>query len=93
MSDTRRYKFCYGDTKIISFDRNKTIESLLNQFLTETNSKKTLDPAKIYFMYNSHILNQPDKISKTIKDVLKGQHAEFKINVTDTEGVIGGHFK
>ena len=43
------------------------------------------------FIHNSHILNQPDKISKAIKDVLEGQHAEFKINVTDTEGVIGGH--
>ena len=44
MSDIRSFRFCYGETKLISYDRNKTIESLLNQFLTETNSKKTLDP-------------------------------------------------
>ena len=86
MSDIRIFKFCYGDTKIISYDSSKTIESLLNQFLTETNlKKKTLDPEKIQFIHKSHILNLPSQISKAIKEVLKGQHAVFKIHVIDPE--------
>ena len=90
MGDIRSFKFCYGENITINFDRNRTIEDLLNQFLDETNSIRTLDPSKIYFMYNSHIINQPIKLSKAIKDIFKGATREFKITVTDTEGVIGG---
>ena len=88
--DNRSFKFCYGENITIFFDRNKTIESLLNKFLDETNSERILDPSKIYFMYNSHILNQPNKLSKQIKEIMKGANREFKITVTDTQGVIGG---
>ena len=93
MGDVRSFKFCYGDIKIINYNRNNTIESLLNEFLSQTNSIRTLDPSKIYFMYNSHILNQQKKIKKPIKDVFRGATHEFKITVTDTEGVIGGYYK
>ena len=90
MADNRSFKFVYGDTKTITYDRNQTVESLLNEFLTQTNSVKTLDPSKIYFMYNSHIDNEKKKLTKKISEVFKGAAYEFKINVTDTEGVIGG---
>ena len=90
MSDIRSFKFVYGDTKTIQYDRNQTIESLLNTFLVETNSIKTLDTTKIYFMYNSSIINNKNKLQKKIKDIFKNSSNEFKINVTDTEGVIGG---
>ncbi len=91
MADNRSFKFVYGDTKTITYDRNQTVESLLNEFLTQTNSVKTLDPSKIYFMYNSHIVNEKKKLTKKISEVFKGAAYEFKINVTDTEGVIGGY--
>ena len=90
MADMRSFKFIYGETKTISYDRNQKVENLLNEFLTQTNSKKTLDTKKIYFMYNSHIVNDQKKLQKKISEVFKGQAYEYKITVTDTEGVIGG---
>ena len=90
MADIRHFKFVYGDTKTIPYDRNQKVENLLNEFLTQTNSLKTLDPSKIYFMYNSHIVNDQKKLQKKISEVFKGPTYEFKITVTDTEGVIGG---
>ena len=90
MGDVRSFKFVYGESKVISFDRGNTVESLLKEFLRQTNSKDTLDPSKIYFMYNSHIINEGKKLNKKISEVFKGAGMEFKISVTDTEGVIGG---
>ena len=90
MADVRSFKFVYGDSKTIQYNKNNTVESLLKEFLKQTNSKDTLDPAKIYFMYNCYIINEQKKLSKKISEVFKGAAMEFKISVTDTEGVIGG---
>ena len=30
MADNRSFKFVYGDTKTITYDRNQTVESLLS---------------------------------------------------------------
>ena len=88
MGDVRSFKFIYGDIIVISFYRGNTVESLLKEFLRHTNSKDTLDPSKIYFVYNSHIINIEKILNKKISEVFKGEGREFKISVTDLEGII-----
>ena len=90
--DICRFKFIYQEQKIIEYDKNKTVESLLVEFLRQTNSKIELSIEKINFLYNSKILNKKDILPKQIKDVLKGNFAEFPIRVIkDIGNIIGGN--
>ena len=90
--DIGRFKFFYQEQKIIEYDRNKTVESLLVEFLRQTNSKIELAIEKINFLYHSKIINKKDILPKQIKDVFKGEFAEFPIKVMkDLGNIIGGN--
>ena len=90
--DIRMFKFFYQEQKIIEYDRNKTVESLLVEFLRQTNSKIELAIEKIKFLYHSKIINKKDILPKLIKDIFKGDFIEFPIKVMkDIGNIIGGN--
>ena len=62
---------------------------MLNSFLSQTNSKMTLDPQKIVFQYGAFILNNNDNIEKPINTIFKS-NKNTKIRVQDMSAVIGG---
>ena len=96
MGDKRPYLFIYGeneDNKLIMFNRNDQMKSLLNQFLRETNSIMELDFKKITFMHRNTILNKPENLTIAIKEVIKtNTNNNIQIKVLDTNGIIGGIF-
>ena len=96
MGDKRPYLFIYGendDNKLIMYNRNEQMVSLLNQFLRETNSIMELDFKKITFMHHNTILNKPENLTIAIKEVIKtNTNNNIQIKVLDTNGIIGGIF-
>ena len=87
-----KFETTYEDSnyKFYSFDIETTIESMLLTFLNNTNSKITLDPAKIAFFYLERFLNQKnsDFLKKKIKDVLRIQKNICKIRVIDIANIM-----
>ena len=74
--EIRRYIFEYEDIC--------TIKEMLEDFLRKTNSKKTLAPSDICFVYNSTILNTEKYINKRLKEVFKKNRIQCNILVYET---------
>ena len=75
--------------KIFPFDGPLSIKDMLYSFLSQTNSKNTLDPNKISFMFCGHMLNSDSYLKKTVAQVFTKKNNAV-IKVTDTANVIGG---
>ena len=75
--------------KTFKFSGTITVREMLNSFLSQTNSKMTLDPQKIVFQYGAFILNNNDNIEKPINTIFKS-NKNTKIRVQDMSAVIGG---
>ena len=97
MTDDYKFIFNYNSgNKVLIYQNNKTIKSLLERFLTETNSKMVLAHDEIQFIYNSKILNTDDGLKKNINElfkpkIIKGQKVFlFTIKVLETSNIIGG---
>ena len=52
--------------KIFEFDTTLTIENMLLDFLGKTNSKMTLDPKQITFLFAGRVINQENDLKKTV---------------------------
>ena len=102
MEDDYYFTFNYeaGTTKIL-YNKNKTIQSLLEKFLIETNSKMILDTNKITFVNKSKLINNSNVLSQKIHELFKPRKIKnkegkeqidknFSIKVIETEFIIGG---
>lgn len=52
--------------KVFPFDASMSIKDMLYSFLSQTNSKSTLDPNKISFMFCGHMLNSDSYLKKQL---------------------------
>ena len=75
--------------KIFEFDTTLTIENMLLDFLGKTNSKMTLDPKQITFLFAGRVINQENDLKKTVGEIFKKKN-NIPIKVIDTNDVIGG---
>ena len=75
--------------KVYPFDGSMSIKDMLYSFLSQTNSKSTLDANKISFMFCGHMLNSDSYLKKTVAQVFT-KKSNAVIKVTDTANVIGG---
>ena len=74
----------------IDFDENRTFKELLEYYLKKTNSIITLDPKRIFFFYNTKLLNKDESILNNIikKNVTRG--SKQVIRIKDKDNIIGG---
>ena len=79
--------------KIFMYDTNLTFEEMLTQFLRETNSKQELNPNKITFLRNGHILNSPTYLHKKLSSVFTKLGNIYTVQVSQNENIIGGNYK
>ena len=77
-------------SKTMIFPKTTKIKDALIKFLKETNSIIDLSPAKRMFIFHNIILNKSEYLEKSLFQVFKGGAVNFRINVKDTEGIIGG---
>ena len=84
---TVNFQTNYEDSNKFQFERETTIEEMLLTFLKNSNSKVTLDPSEISFIYNAIILNTNNNLKKKIKDVFKSPYA-CQIRVIDTSNIL-----
>ena len=75
--------------KFFEFDTTLTIENMLLEFLGKTNSKMTLDPKQITFLFAGRVINQENDLKKTVGEIFKKKN-NIPIKVIDTNDVIGG---
>ena len=75
--------------RTFEFLSNLTIETMLREFLSKTNSKDTLDTKQITFLYAGRVINQENDLKKTIGEIFKKKN-NIPIKVIDTNDVIGG---
>ena len=75
--------------RTFEFLSNLTIETMLREFLSKTNSKNTLDTKQITFLYAGRVINQENDLKKTIGEIFKKKN-NIPIKVIDTNDVIGG---
>ena len=78
--------------KIFLFDKEIDIESLLNAFLSKTNSLLQLDPNQIQFIYKSKIINSDAFKKKKAKEIFKFTNQNHLVQVYDANNIIGGIF-
>ena len=76
--------------KAFPFEGSLHIKEMLLSFLSQTNSKTTLDSSQISFMFLGHMLNSDKYLVKTVNQVFKNSKNAI-IRVTDTGNVIGGN--
>ena len=62
---------------------------MLLDFLGKTNSKMTLDPKQITFLFAGRVINQENDLKKTVGEIFKKKN-NIPIKVIDTNDVIGG---
>ena len=72
------------------FPKTTKIKDALIKFLKETNSIIDLSPSKRMFIFRNIILNKSEYLEKSLFQVFKGSPVNLRINVIDSEGVIGG---
>ena len=78
------------EKKIYEYDNSCTIRDMLTDFLQKTNSKITLDPGQITFMFGG-ILNRNDEIlNRTVGEIFKNRN-NVTVKVIDTENIVGGN--
>ena len=78
------------EKKIYEYDNSCTIRDMLTDFLQKNNSKITLDPGKITFMFGG-ILNRNDEIlNRTVGEIFKNRN-NVTVKVIDTENIVGGN--
>jgi len=75
--------------RLFEYEESCTIKEMLEDFLRQTHSKMTLDPSKIYFLYQARILNIEEYLNKTLKEVFILNKNMPTIQVIDTSLVIG----
>ena len=80
-------KFVVPEIRIFQYENTCTIKEMLEDFLRKTNSKITLAPSDIYFIYHSIILNNEGFLNKRLKEVFKKK--KNLIKVIETPFVIG----
>lgn len=84
-------RFTYDeDRKEITINQNERVSKLLDMFLTQTDSVMEKDPQKIVFFYGAKVINSPEYINKTLRE-MKFKNVTI-IKVLDTNGIIGGFF-
>ena len=66
------------------------VESMLNDFLTKTNSKKELSTDKITFVYKALILNNPKNLKHPLSKHFNS-NMTYTINVIDNAKIFGGN--
>jgi hypothetical protein len=76
--------------KVYEFDSSITVKEMLNQYLSDTNSIKTLDPEKITFMSKTILNNKEDILNKPLSKQFKNI-VNVLITIIDNGGVIGGN--
>ena len=81
------------DKKIFRYDDSLTFESMLTQFLIDTNSKRDLSIDHISFLCQSKVLNAPDNLPKLISSFFKTKNKTYIIAVKWTNDIIGGNIK
>ena len=69
------------------FEGETTIEEMLLTFLKNSNSKVTLDPSEISFIFKSKILNTNKFLKKKIKDIFKSPNT-CNIKVIETSNIL-----
>ena len=77
--------------KVYFYQESWTIKQMLEDFLNQTNSKKTLKPNEISFIIGSNILNTEKNLEKTLKEVFKNNKMIKPIKIIDSNNVIGGN--
>ena len=70
------------------FDQSITVETMLKNFLNETNSRLTLEPDEITFAFQAKILNTPNFLNKSLSEVFRSKNRN-DIKIMDCAGVIG----
>lgn len=76
--------------KIYEYDNSCTIRDMLIDFLQKTNSKITLDPGQITFMFGG-ILNRNEEIlNRTVGEIFKNRN-NVTVKVIDTANIVGGN--
>ena len=68
-----------------------TIEELLKKYLSETNSKISLNPEDITFMFGNKILNKYPNILKTKVGDYRWRNEMPTIKVIDNSDILGGN--
>ena len=92
---SKKYKIRYNtedeelNEKIFEYDGKLTIKEILYNFLSETNSKLTLNLNEIIFLYKASILNKESNLSKTCFNICK-KSKNGLIKVIDRNDVIRG---
>ncbi len=76
--------------KTFEYDSTISIENMLLDFLSKTNSKITLGSNQIAFLYASRVINQQEDLQKPIGEIFRKKN-NIPIKVIDTGNVIGGN--
>ena len=77
------------NNKIYEYNGKMAIKEMLLKFLSETNSKMTLNPEDIIFLYKAAILNKETNLSKDFSNIFKNSMNGL-IRVIDRKDVIRG---
>ena len=76
------------NTKLFEYSPDITIKELIESFLKETNSRNETKVEDIQFIYKGKILNSPEFLDKTAKEIFRFQN--HKVKVWDSKNIIGG---
>ena len=74
--------------KKCEFDQSITVDAMLKTFLNGTNSRLTLDPGEISFVFQAKILNIPIFLNKSLSEVFRSGNRN-DIKIMDCANVIG----
>ena len=69
------------------YDNSCTIEEVLKDFLSKTNSKIVLDYNKITFLFHNLVLNNSQNLKKTVGEMFRKKI--IKINIFEYQPIIG----
>lgn len=78
--------------RLFIFDYDSTFESILKQFLRESNSKMVLNPNKIQFLCKSKMLNSDEMIHTKASSFFKILNNSYTVQVFDANNIIGGNY-
>ena len=72
---------------IFTYEDSFTVENILKDFLSKTESRITLDPMDISFIYKSKVINKSNYLSQKIGQLFKNERNI--ISVLDIDHIIG----